>query len=62
MTDSKLSNEAFRAGARSILRGVSDDVSPQAEVSRNTDQDGKDGAYVQAWIWVSNETARLNQP
>lgn len=34
------------------------EIDDRPRISRSEDQDGEQGAYVQAWVWVPREEAR----
>lgn len=59
MTRSEMSDERFREKAIEQYQDRMDDAidfDDDACVSRNTDKDGSHGAYVQAWVWVDNDS------
>lgn len=58
-TDPNLTDKQFRSAASNKYgeEGYCE-IDEDAKISRNTEPDGDEGAYVQAWLWVANEEVR----
>ena len=59
MASGQYSDAAYRRAARAEYEREGEvEIDDNAVISRGDDA----GAYVQAWVWVSDEEARLHKP